>query len=75
MVGRRRSEPPAAAATGAGSAAAEAARAEAALKELQTIAVAGGNVFESMLEACKVCSLGSITSALFEVGGAYRRNM
>ena len=55
--------------------AAEAARAEAALKELQTIAVAGGNVFESMLEACKVCSLGSITSALFEVGGAYRRNM
>jgi methylmalonyl-CoA mutase len=33
------------------------------------------NIFEQLMEACKVCSLGQITSALFEVGGQYRRNM
>jgi methylmalonyl-CoA mutase len=27
------------------------------------------------MEACKVCSIGQITEALFEVGGQYRRNM
>jgi hypothetical protein len=27
------------------------------------------------MEATKVCSLGQITAALFEVGGQYRRNM
>jgi methylmalonyl-CoA mutase len=27
------------------------------------------------MEAAKVCSLGQITKALFEVGGQYRRNM
>ena len=36
---------------------------------------AGGNVFEELIEAVKVASLGSITDALFEVGGAYRRSM
>jgi methylmalonyl-CoA mutase len=34
-----------------------------------------GNIFEKLMEVGKVCSLGEITSALFEVGGQYRRNM
>ena len=33
------------------------------------------NIFEQLMEACKVCSIGEITEALFEVGGQYRRNM
>ncbi|HEY0895572.1 MAG TPA: methylmalonyl-CoA mutase family protein, partial [Sphingobacteriaceae bacterium] len=49
--------------------------ASAALKELQRTAVEGGNVFEHLIEVCKVCSLGQITHALYEVGGQYRRNM
>jgi len=28
-----------------------------------------------LVEAVRVCSLGQITSALFEVGGQYRRSM
>ncbi|MGY0040565.1 methylmalonyl-CoA mutase family protein [Pedobacter sp. NJ-S-72] len=46
-----------------------------ALKELQKIAVTGGNTFEALMEACKICSLGQISNALYEVGGQYRRNM
>jgi methylmalonyl-CoA mutase len=49
--------------------------AEAALVELQRVALAGGNVFESLIEASKVCSLGQMSGALHEVGGRYRRNM
>ncbi|GAA3599395.1 methylmalonyl-CoA mutase family protein [Flavivirga amylovorans] len=45
------------------------------LKELQTKAINNQNIFEALMEVCKVCSLGEITSALFEVGGQYRRNM
>ena len=45
------------------------------LSELQNSAVNNENIFEKMMEVCKVCSLGQITSALFEVGGQYRRNM
>ena len=45
------------------------------LKELQTKAIHNENIFEVLMEVCKVCSLGEITSALFEVGGQYRRNM
>lgn len=33
------------------------------------------NVFMVLMEACKFCTLGEITNALFEVGGKYRRNM
>ena len=32
-------------------------------------------MFEQLMEACKICSIGQITEALFEVGGKYRRNM
>jgi isobutyryl-CoA mutase len=45
------------------------------LNELQTAAIENQNVFEVLMEVCKVCSLGDITNALFEVGGQYRRNM
>jgi methylmalonyl-CoA mutase len=42
---------------------------------IQEAAVQNKNIFEQLMEAAKVCSLGEITSALFEVGGQYRRNM
>jgi len=45
------------------------------LKNLQQAAVLNHNIFEALMEATKVCSLGQITNALFEVGGQYRRNM
>jgi methylmalonyl-CoA mutase len=45
------------------------------LKEVQAIAMKNENIFEKLMEVGKVCSLGEITSALFEVGGQYRRNM
>jgi methylmalonyl-CoA mutase len=47
----------------------------AALRKLQQIAAGGGNVFAELMESVKVCSLGQITRALYEVGGQYRRNM
>jgi methylmalonyl-CoA mutase len=47
----------------------------AAIERVQQAAVTGANIFEELLEACKCCSLGQLTDALFEVGGAYRRNM
>jgi methylmalonyl-CoA mutase len=46
-----------------------------ALHKLQVEAIAGGNVFEQLMDAAKFCSLGQITDALFDVGGQYRRNM
>ncbi|AUS06928.1 methylmalonyl-CoA mutase family protein [Pseudotamlana carrageenivorans] len=45
------------------------------LKDLQLKAVQNENIFDALMEVCKVCSLGEITEALFEVGGQYRRNM
>ena len=44
-------------------------------KNIQSIALQNENLFDALMEACKVCSLGQITDALFEVGGQYRRNM
>ena len=55
--------------------AAQAARAGAALDELQAAALAGANTFDTLLATVKVCSLGQVTAALYEVGGEYRRNM
>ncbi len=49
------------------------AEAPAALKRLQEVAVRGGNIFEELMETVKVATLGQITSALYEVGGEYRR--
>ncbi|CUI06577.1 fused isobutyryl-CoA mutase/GTPase IcmF [Massilia antarctica] len=45
------------------------------LAALQQAAIDNANVFEKLMEAVRVCSLGQITTALFEVGGQYRRNM
>ncbi|MFY0603211.1 MAG: methylmalonyl-CoA mutase family protein [Flavobacteriaceae bacterium] len=42
---------------------------------LQEAAIQNENLFDKLMEATKVCSLGQITEALFEVGGQYRRNM
>ncbi|HKL40131.1 MAG TPA: hypothetical protein VJ894_05595, partial [Cryomorphaceae bacterium] len=47
----------------------------AALKKVQDAALKNENLFEALMEATKVSSLGQITNALFEVGGQYRRNM
>jgi methylmalonyl-CoA mutase len=52
-----------------------AAEAPAMLRRLQEAVIADGNVFAVLMDAVRVCSLGQITSALFEVGGQYRRNM
>jgi methylmalonyl-CoA mutase len=45
------------------------------LDRVQQAAIMNKNIFEELMEAAKVCSLGQITKALFEVGGQYRRNM
>ena len=45
------------------------------LKTLQEAAIKNENIFDYLMEATKVCSLGQITASLFEVGGQYRRNM
>ncbi len=45
------------------------------LKRLQQAVIENANVFEVLMDAVRVCSLGQITNALFEVGGQYRRNM
>lgn len=50
-------------------------KAEAALGQLQQTAIENGNIFEALMETVKYCSLGQITSALYAVGGQYRRNM
>ncbi|MBS3911687.1 MAG: cobalamin-dependent protein [Hydrogenophaga sp.] len=52
-----------------------AAEAPAMLQRLQQAVIENKNVFEVLMDAVRVCSLGQITSALFEVGGQYRRNM
>jgi methylmalonyl-CoA mutase len=46
-----------------------------ALQALRQAVIANANVFEVLMDAVRVCSLGQITEALFEVGGQYRRNM
>ena len=52
-----------------------AAEAPAMLQRLQDAVIDNGNVFEVLMDAVRVCSLGQITDALFEVGGQYRRSM
>ncbi|WP_246608518.1 methylmalonyl-CoA mutase family protein [Paenibacillus agaridevorans] len=51
------------------------AAAKEALERLKQAALGGGNVFEELMETVQVATLGQITTALFEVGGQYRRNM
>ncbi|MBV8603892.1 MAG: cobalamin-dependent protein [Pelomonas sp.] len=45
------------------------------LARLQQAVIENHNVFEVLMDAVRVCSLGQITTALFEVGGQYRRSM
>jgi len=45
------------------------------LEQAKVAAIHNENIFEVLMEATKVCSLGQITKSLFEVGGQYRRNM
>lgn len=51
------------------------AEAEKAIKILKNKALNHQNIFESLMNATKYCSLGEITHALYEIGGKYRRNM
>ena len=46
-----------------------------AIDRLKKVVRAGGNIFEEMLDTVRYCSMGQITTALYEVGGMYRRNM
>ncbi len=48
---------------------------EGALADLKRAAILHENLFSSLMDACKVCTLGQISTALYEVGGQYRRNM
>ncbi|MDP4608514.1 MAG: methylmalonyl-CoA mutase family protein, partial [Burkholderiaceae bacterium] len=52
-----------------------AAQAPQALDKLRQAVIDNANVFDVLMDAVRVCSLGQITNALFEVGGQYRRNM
>jgi len=52
-----------------------AAEAQEAISAVKSAAIAGSNVFESLISSAKFCTLGQLSEALFEVGGAYRRNM
>jgi methylmalonyl-CoA mutase len=50
-------------------------RAAAALQAMQQTAIENGNLFASLMDVVKSCTLGQISHALYEVGGQYRRNM
>jgi isobutyryl-CoA mutase len=52
-----------------------AAASETSIENLKRAATKNSNIFESLMEATKYCSIGQITDALFEVGGQYRRSM
>ena len=43
--------------------------------QLQQVARERGNTFAALMEAGRVCSLGAMSHALYDVGGEYRRNM
>ncbi|WP_292936733.1 methylmalonyl-CoA mutase family protein, partial [Noviherbaspirillum sp.] len=45
------------------------------LEKLQQAVINNENVFATLMDAVRYCSLGQISNALFEVGGQYRRNM
>ncbi|MFD0662014.1 methylmalonyl-CoA mutase family protein [Thermocatellispora tengchongensis] len=54
---------------------AHAEEAPAALARLRRAAMSQENAFAALMDAARVCSLGQITNALFEIGGQYRRNV
>ena len=54
---------------------AHAEEAEAAIARLREAATTGENLFAVLMDAARVCTLGQVTNAFFEVGGQYRRNV
>ena len=50
-------------------------KAPAALEQLKQVALRGDNIFAELMNTVRVCSLGQVTQALYDVGGQYRRNM
>jgi methylmalonyl-CoA mutase len=48
---------------------------ESALLQLKNAAVRNENIFKELMEVAKICSIGQISNALYQVGGQYRRNM
>ena len=46
-----------------------------AIARLKEVAISDGNVFAALMDAARVCTLGQVTEAFFEVGGQYRRNV
>jgi len=46
-----------------------------ALDRLQKTALSGENIFAELMKTVRVCSLGQISQALYDVGGQYRRSM
>ena len=50
-------------------------RSPAMLAKLKQTVIEDGNVFAVLVDAVKCCSLGQISTALYEVGGQYRRSM
>lgn len=50
-------------------------KSQTALLRLRDVALSGGNIFEELMKTVRYCSLGEITTVLYEVGGRYRRNM
>jgi methylmalonyl-CoA mutase len=45
------------------------------LGKLKQAVIDNRNVFEVMMGAVRYCSLGQISTALYDVGGQYRRSM
>ena len=45
------------------------------LNRIRQAAIDNQNIFNSLMEASKYCSLGQMTRTMFDVGGQYRRNM
>jgi methylmalonyl-CoA mutase len=52
-----------------------ASEASAAIERLKEAATSGKNIFAVLMDAARVCTLGQVTEAFFEVGGQYRRNV
>jgi len=50
-------------------------KSEEALAKLRQVCLDNGNIFEELLTTVNYCSLGQISSVLYEVGGRYRRSM
>ena len=47
----------------------------AAVRRLRAAVAEDRNVFGELMAAARVCTLGQVTDAFFEVGGQYRRNV